>query len=179
MRYIIQGSFFLVAALLLAWLAFTVFKKDRQTLALNRFHNAIKHAYKNRKKVASYDDVFAQLAIDYEKIVQQIGVNEYTSTIDMLKEIYFRYDTYSDTDFRGFFKQERDLKIKDFVFSIYKYITNDSSCAESGLIGIQINNDHEDGYNRKSFYVSLISSIASAVIGIIQVIIGVLSLNPN
>ena len=178
MRYIIQGSFFLVLALLLVWLALTVFKKDKQTLALNRFHNAIKHAYKNHKNTASYDVIFAQLVIDYEKIVQQIGVKEYTSCIDMLKEIHFRYDTYSDTDFRAFFKQERNLKIKDFIFAIYMHITKDSICNESISTEMK-NNDNLDCYSRKSYYVSVVSAIISAAIGIAQVVIGIFSCLPN
>lgn len=110
----------LVIAGFFAIIYFSMFKYDRNKFALRRFHNAIKLAHKEHNPSISYDEVLDKLLLDYNAMIRHIGQVEYSSCSEMLEQIFYRYDTYSDRDFQEFFKEKREIEVRDFTYTLYK-----------------------------------------------------------
>lgn len=115
-------SFIMVAYVFLCYIL--IFKKSKISLTLRRFHNAIITIYNDHTPNVSEDDIVERLDMDYNRIVQHIGGNTNTSFLDMLEQIVYRYDTYSDRDFEGIFRAKKDLAIRQFVYTIWKHLKN-------------------------------------------------------
>lgn len=118
--YLIEAAFWIMAALSLGYFYIKVFLHDKSKLVLRRFNNAIKLAHKRYAPSVPFDEVLERLVIDYNSIVKHIGKIEYASCLDVLEQIFYRYDTYSDRDFKAFFKEDRNEEIRDFVYRLCK-----------------------------------------------------------
>ncbi len=98
----------------------------RQTNSNDRIiktHSAIVSVYKNCKDI---NTSIPQLEVNYKKIMQKTGNNKDTSLIDTLESILYYYDTYTDRNFKGFFKHEKDSSIRAFIYEIYSTIKSDN-----------------------------------------------------
>ena len=118
--YLVEATFWIAVASYLVYLYINVFMHDKSKLVLRRFNNAIKLAYKRNNPPKSSVEILERLLVDYNNIVRHMGKIEYTSCLDVLEQIFYRYDTYSDRDFKDFFKEDRDENIRDFVFGLCK-----------------------------------------------------------
>lgn len=118
--YLIEAFFWAVVSLYLGYFYLKVFKHDKSKLVLRRFNNAIKLAYRRNTPSTPLEDVLKQLIIDYNNIIRHIGKIEYSSCLDVLEQMFYRYDTYSDKEFHDFFKENRNEDIRDFIYSLCK-----------------------------------------------------------
>lgn len=118
--YLVEAALWMAAAFYSGYLYITVFRHDKRKLVLRRFNNAIRQAYKRNDPPKSFEETLECLLVDYNNIVRHIGKIEYTSCLDVLEQIFYRYDTYSEKDFKAFFKEDREENIRDFVFDLCK-----------------------------------------------------------
>lgn len=118
--YLVEAGLWILVASCLGYLYITVFAHDKSALILRRFNNAIKMAYRHNSPSKSSEEILERLLIDYNNIVWHLGKSNYNSCMNALEQIVYRYDTYSDKDFRAFFKEDRDDEIHKFVCSLCK-----------------------------------------------------------
>lgn len=104
---------------------FYYFKYDNRKFIMKRFHNAIKTIYRQYNPSMSYDDILVRLHEDYNTISQHIGGLERSSSIEMIRQICYRYNTYSDQDFQAFFNEKRNLKVQEFINNLRIYIDHE------------------------------------------------------
>ncbi len=118
-------------------LLYLLFIKSRMRIKRElRFHNAILSVHNN---AASLDDAYEQLLLNFNKICQELGNNNQLTLLDLLETFIHYYDAYSDTQFSKSFGVDKDIKIRDFIFSMCKLIKdNDPFIAvpskEAGLL---------------------------------------------
>lgn len=125
-----ESVFWLIIAICFWVVYFKVFRYDRSKLALRRLHNAVKLAYEKHDSSLPYDEIIEKLLIDYNVIVRNIGKIEYSSCLEMLEQIFCRYDTYSNRDFEDFFKEVRNTEIRDFLFTLCKIMREKGPAVE-------------------------------------------------
>ena len=84
-----------------------------------RFHNAILSIYDSSQSV---DDAYEQLLLNFNKLCQDMGNNNETTLLDILEKFIYYYDTYSKHRFSNLFRVQKSLEIRNFIFSICKFI---------------------------------------------------------
>lgn len=164
--YLVEAALWMAAAIYSAYLYITVFRHDKRKLVLRRFNNAIKQAYKRNNPPRSFEEILECLLVDYNNIVRHIGKIEYTSCLDVLEQIFYRYDTYSDSDFKAFFKEDRDENIRDFVFDLCKQMKKSGQYIELPHKESKLINDIQSALvdNNAALGTSAIDQLVSEII---------------
>lgn len=98
-------------------------KKKRIVL----FHNAILSIY-DRNKISEsmdnyiIDDLIEQIKLNYNKIFQNEKESDKTMLLDMLEQIIFYYDAYTNKNFEKLFAVNKNFDIRNFVLLISQAI---------------------------------------------------------
>lgn len=114
------GIFMLIFMGVYLWLFYTaILKRDMQRQQVRRFYNAIVSVFKEALPI---EVAFAQLKLNYEKLIQTTSGGNYNSILDILEVIVYYYDTYPDKLFKSIFRTDKAPEIRHFVIEMCNYI---------------------------------------------------------
>lgn len=109
-------SLFLFFVLAMYFLVFyIVFGKTYiQRARYASFYKSVLSVY---KECHVLEDALEQLSLNYK-----LGATKDLTLLDMLEQLIFYYDTYSDKNFKYRFGETKDTKIRSFILDIYKLL---------------------------------------------------------
>ena len=114
-------SLFLVLVLIIYFFVFyIVFLKS--TLQKTRYASFYKAILSVHKEFHLLEDALEQLSLNYNKIFQKLGSNYDLSLLDMLEQLIYYYDSYSEKNFKYRFGETKDPKIRSFILDICKLV---------------------------------------------------------
>ena len=114
-------SLFLVLVLIIYFFVFyIVFLKS--TLQKTRYASFYKAILSVHKECHLLEDALEQLSLNYNKIFQKLGSNYDLSLLDMLEQLIYYYDSYSEKNFKYRFGETKDPKIRSFILDICKLV---------------------------------------------------------
>lgn len=124
--------FFIVIVIYICAFFNIILKKDRQSIIMRRYYNAVCNIYSVYNTNSVYinsqiilsnpSDILEQLNLNYEKLCQSYPNNSYSSILDLLQTLIYYYDTRSDKIFKNIFEVEKNKDIRQFMVDICAYI---------------------------------------------------------
>lgn len=114
-----------VMYILMVWLFF--YKESLKRKKTILFHNAILSVYSRAKSsdnnvIYNFKDILEQLTLNYNKIFQNEKESNKTMMLDMLEQIIFYYDAYTNENFERRLRIKKNIEIRDFIFNISQCI---------------------------------------------------------
>ncbi len=87
---------------------------------LRSFYRSIKSILE--KENISDDEILEELGIDYNKIFQNVSEKNTPSLLEMLEQMIFFYDSYTDKAFKSIFGEDKDSILKEKCVVLRKFI---------------------------------------------------------
>ena len=97
---------------------FILLKRIKKKKMFRGFHNA---AISIKARNMPMKESLEQLTLNYNKLSQEHN-NTKLSLLDISEQIIYFYDTYTDKFFQSKLRINKDLEIRDFLFSIVEFI---------------------------------------------------------
>ncbi len=117
-------QYVLVIFLMLLYIcAFCFFylNKFQEQVKLRRFHCAIKSIVSDNK--SSIEEIYDRSMMNYNKIYQGLSSKKQTSYLDILEQILFRYDAYTDANFKSVFHEKKNENVRTMCLILHTYVT--------------------------------------------------------
>ncbi len=95
-------------------------KENRKRKNINMFHNAIMSVYERNNSTNLYvgKDIIEQITLNHNKIFRSDKIK----LLDMIEQLIFYYDSYSDERFKKLLHTDKNIIIIEFLLSVRDFI---------------------------------------------------------
>lgn len=121
--YFAVGVYLFLCGYILVFCLF-FWKEDKKRRCIHLFHNAVLSVYKRNASRNPYrfKDITEQLTLNYNKIFQSEKESNRIMLLDMIDQMIFYYDSYSDTRFKKMLHAEKENGVRQFLFAVSSHM---------------------------------------------------------